>query len=367
MRCNIVPDSPAYRASNLTECIKMTSNHSPSLTRMEASSPPNVTLKANLPPYILGTAAIVAALAAMAFVNRHLAKRAEADNPPLGKFVDVDGVRLHYVERGQGHPLILLHGNGSMIQDFESSGLVDQAAKNFRTIVFDRPGYGHSARPRTAIWTPDDQAELIYKALGQIGVTRSLVFGHSWGTSVAIALALKHPEAVAALVLASGYYYPSVRADVAVLSGPAVPIVGDVLRYTLAPLLSRTMWPSMTRKIFGPAPVPRKFEGFPKEMTFRPSQIRASAAESAMMIPDAFAARTHYSELKMPMVIIAGQDDRLIDIEQSARLHRDIPQSTFHRVAGVGHMVHQSATARIMAAIEEAAAGYPVRAAPSAA
>ena len=40
------------------------------------------------------------------------------------------GVRLHYVERGSGEPLVLLHGNGSMIQDFESSGLVDLAAKN---------------------------------------------------------------------------------------------------------------------------------------------------------------------------------------------------------------------------------------------
>jgi hypothetical protein len=57
-------------------------------------------------------------LAAIALLNRHLANKAEQDNPPAGRFLDVDGVRLHYVERGSGEPLVLLHGNGSMIQGF---------------------------------------------------------------------------------------------------------------------------------------------------------------------------------------------------------------------------------------------------------
>jgi len=48
-----------------------------------------------------------------------------------------------------------LHGNGSMIEDFESSGLIDLAAENHRVIVFDRPGFGHSDRPRNVVWTPD--------------------------------------------------------------------------------------------------------------------------------------------------------------------------------------------------------------------
>ena len=50
----------------------------------------------------------------MALLNRHLANKAERDNPAAGRFLDVNGVRLHYVERGSGEPLVLLHGNGSM-------------------------------------------------------------------------------------------------------------------------------------------------------------------------------------------------------------------------------------------------------------
>lgn len=118
------------------------------------------------------------------------------------------------------------------------------------------------------------------------------------------------------------------------------------------------MWPLIMRKMFGPAGVPEKFQEFPSEMTMRPSQIRASAAESALMIPGALALRNGYGDLKMPVVIIAGQDDRLIDIDdQSAQLHRDVTQSTFHSVSGSGHMVHQTATKRVMAAIDEAAEG----------
>jgi pimeloyl-ACP methyl ester carboxylesterase len=315
-------------------------------------------------PYAIGAVAGVAGLAVSALLNQRSANQAERDNPPVGEFVEVNGVRLHYVVRGEGEPLVLLHGNGSMIEDFLSSGLVDLAAKKYRVIVFDRPGFGHSDRPRSTIWTDEAQADLIHAALAQIGVARATLLGHSWGCSVAVALALKHPEAVNALVLASGYYYPSARADVVTMSGPAVPLAGDIIRYTVSPILGRLMWPLLTRKIFGPAPVPAKFKRFPKEMAFRPSQIRASAAESALMIPDAFAARGRYAELNIPVVIIAGEDDRLIDIEdQSARLHADIPQSTFHRVPGAGHMVHQTATNAVMSAIDEAVGTKPRKAA----
>ena len=64
-----------------------------------------------------------------------------------------------------------------------------------------------------------------------------------------------------------------------------------------------------------------------------------------------------YGDMKMPVVIIAGEEDRVIDIDkQSARLHRDVTQSTLHRIPEVGHMVHQNVTGALMAAIDEAAA-----------
>lgn len=226
-----------------------------------------------MPLSYVGTAAVaIGALATLALVNRHLAKKAALNNPPADRFLELNGVRLHYIERGSGEPLVLLHGNGSMIQDFESSGLIDLAAKRYRVIVFDRPGFGHSDRPRNVVWTPDAQAKLIEDALAQLGVSNAIILGHSWGASAAVALALKFPALVRGLVLASGYYYPTIRADVVASAAPSLPLIGDLLCHTVSPLISRATWPMAMAKIFGPKSVPEKFEAFPKQMALRPSR-----------------------------------------------------------------------------------------------
>jgi pimeloyl-ACP methyl ester carboxylesterase len=310
-------------------------------------------------PFVSALVATAGLLAAAAVVNRRLADKALRDNPPRGRFIDIDGVRLHYVERGSGRPLVLLHGNGSMIQDFESSGLIDLAAKDYRVIVFDRPGFGHSQRPRNVVWTPAAQADLFKDALAHLGVDKAIVLGHSWGASVAIALASRHPAMVEALILASGYYFPTARTDAMMaMAGPAIPGFGDILSHTISPVLSRLMWPAMLRQLFGPKSVPQKFDGFPKALAVRPSQLRAGAAEAALMVPAAMLSAKTYGELAMPVTILAGEDDRLIDIdEQSGRLHDEIKHSKMRRVPNAGHMIQQSDTADLMAAVDEVAAG----------
>ncbi len=101
---------------------------------------------------------------------------------------------------------------------------------------------------------------------------------------------------------------------------------------------------------------PNYLARFPKEMAVRPSQIRASAAESALLIPNAYATCRRYKELAMPVIIIAGEEDQLVDTEtQSARLDRELPRSVLHRISHTGHMAHQTATEAVMAAIDEAA------------
>lgn len=316
------------------------------------------------PSFAAASTMVVAALAATALLNRHFAKKAEQINPPTGRFVEVNGVRLHYVERGTGAPVVLLHGNGSMVRDFELSGLIDLAAKEYRVVAFDRPGFGHSERPRGNVWTPGAQADVIAHALAKLGISRAVVLGHSWGASVAVAMGVRHPALAQSLVLASGYYYPSPRFDAVASLVPSLPLVGDVLSHTVSPLFSRAIWPLALRKIFGPQPIPAKFGAFPKEMAVRPSQIEAAVDEVAMMVPEAFAMREQYTNLRMPIVIVAGDEDRLIDTEsQSARLHAMLPHSSFHRIRGHGHMIQQTGTDEVMSAIREAANGSATRAA----
>jgi pimeloyl-ACP methyl ester carboxylesterase len=300
-----------------------------------------------------GAAAAGAVLGGTALLNRSRARRAERENPPLGSFITVDGVKLHYLEQGQGTPLVLLHGNGSMIEDWIVSGLFDHLSQTHRVIAFDRPGFGHSERPRSRIWTPAAQAAVLAQALEELEIKQAQIVGHSFGTQVAVAMALNHPHLVSELALLGGYFYPSVRGDVIFASPPAVPVIGDVMRYTVSPLLGSAMVPMVNAKIFQPAPVPAKWvEEFPMEMTLRPSQIRAEAAEAAMMIPAAAALAGRLPELKLPVTIIAGTGDELVDIEdQSQRLSEALPQSRFVPVSGAGHMVHHTAPDAVIDAI----------------
>jgi pimeloyl-ACP methyl ester carboxylesterase len=297
-------------------------------------------------PTLIGAAT----LAASYLVVRSKTRQAEHDNPATGKFIEVDGVRLHYTERGSGPPLVLLHGNGILAKDFDTSGIASLAARHYRVIAFDRPGYGHSERPRSTIWTPNAQAALLARALHQLGVEQPIVMGHSWGTLVALAMALDYPADVRALVLVSGYYYPSVRLD----APPALPILGDLLRYTLAPVLGRLMWPALVRRIFKPASVPDSFRQLPPWMMLRPSQLRASAAESALMIPAALKLSRRYGELKVPMLIVAGSDDAVANPHHNAeRLHEHLPHSLLRLAPGQGYMVHYADPQALVEAIDE--------------
>lgn len=313
----------------------------------------------------LRTGAILAGLglAASYFYVRAKARQAERDNPPEGKFIEVNGVRLHYLERGSGPTLVLLHGNGVYSKDFQLSGLLERAAEHYRVIAFDRPGFGYSERPRSTIWTPDKQAALLHEALSRLGVESAIVLGHSWSTMVAVAMALQQPDFVRGLVLLSGYYYPSVRLDVATMTQPAVPIVGDVLRYTVSPLISRALWPGVTKRAFAPKPVDSRFDAFPIWMALRPGQLRASAAETAMMIPSAAGLAKHYAELKVPAVILAGTQDRIADAgHNSERLSERLALGELELMPGVGHMPHYAHPDKVMVAIGQIAAqvGEPV-------
>lgn len=277
-------------------------------------------------------------------------------NPlPDSRFVEIGGVRLRYAERGQGNPpVVLLHGNGAMIEDFAISGVWDRSAQRHRTVAFDRPGYGGSDRPRDRDWTPQAQAKLLAEAFKQLGIEHPIVVGHSWGTLVALALALDHPDVAGGLVLVSGYYYPTERADLDLSAPLAAPVLGDVLRYTVLPVTGPLTEPPLIRRMFAPAPVPSCFTAqFPTAMTLRPRQERASAEETVLMKPTVAVFAPRYRELRMPVAIVAGAEDHLVDpARQSVRLRQDLPGSWLAVAPGQGHMVHHGAPDLIMDAID---------------
>ena len=287
---------------------------------------------------------------------RERTREAERAHPPLGRFVSVDGVRLHYVVEGSGPPLVLLHGLGSMVEDFVLSGLVREAAKRYRVIAFDRPGYGHSERPRRLRFGPLQQASLVYKALHQLEAQRPIVLGHSWGTLVALSLLQAHPGAARSLVLLSGLYFPSLRLDAPMMGGPAIPLLGDLMSWTISPLMARAMWRAGLKLVFSPAPVAPAFEAFPTWMALRPSQLRAQAEDALATLPWTLRASASYRRLTLPVVLVAGGGDRFVrPMRHTGRLARMLPNARLLVSRKSGHMVHHTDLPLVLSAIDAAA------------
>ena len=301
-------------------------------------------------------------LAGAAAIAQYKARQAELSYPPRGRFVTVGGVRLHYVARGRGRPVVFLHGNGAMVEDLLISGIIDQAARKYHAVAFDRPGFGHSERPQGRKWAASAQASLLLQAFGLLGLERPVVVGHSWGTLVALALALDHPHQVAGLVLASGYYYPTPRMDVALFSPPAIPVIGNLISHTVAPLIGEAMAPKLIDKMFSPQGVPPRFSAeFPVALTLRPSQIRAFSEDAAHMIAAAESSSARYRPLFPPTAILAGDADQIVNHRQAQRLHGELAGSRLDILPGGSHMVHHIAPGRVVQAIDAIAADSPAR------
>lgn len=299
----------------------------------------------------LRTVAIAAAaLAGAAALNVASARRVERRHPACGRFIDIDDARVHYTDEGTGPAVVLLHGNGLNARDWKHSGLTGALTSTHRVIAFDRPGFGHSTRPRSRAWSAAEQATLIHKALQKLGVGRAVIVGHSWGTLVALALALEYPDDCARLLLISGYYFGSFRPETFVFGAPALPVAGDVMRYTISPPLASLLAPALAAQVFSPAHVDDGFTG-ELPLSTRPSQILANAQDSALMIPSAAAMQHRYKDITVPAVIIAGAGDKVVRPSQSRRLAREMPEAQLLVVEGAGHMVHYSANEMIAESI----------------
>jgi pimeloyl-ACP methyl ester carboxylesterase len=304
------------------------------------------------------TAAILGGVTAAAIISaavvQFLAWRAVSQRPPIGKKLLVRGRAIQFVDRGSGSCVVILHGNGSMLEDIASSGLIDQLADNNRVVVFDRPGFGESDRESEGTWTPEREADLIAEVLTRLGVHRPIIVGHSWGTLVALSLALRDPTSIAGLVLLSGYYYPTTRLDVALQTPASLPVIGNILRHTVLPLIGRLSAPVAFRKLFKPQSVPGRFlREYSVPLATRPSQLKSSADDTVSMPHAARVLSGRYCEIKVPVHLIAGSDDAIVSTsEQSQRLKQELDLSSLEILEGVGHMTHHARPDLVLKAVD---------------
>ena len=299
-----------------------------------------------------------AGLAASALYVRQESRRAEREYPRTGKSVTVRGVRLHFIDTGGADPvLVLLHGNGAMIADMEISGLVNEAAKRYRVIVFDRPGYGYSERPR-------DQS---------VGTQRT---GRSIPSCFRSAR-LRPSSGIRALVGHTDSGDPRSRsprqrgwscARVGVLLPDCArrPAPGRSGDHALSRRPPTPHHLAVDRAGHGSGDVPQDvcpatcaaaiLRGVPDRPYAAPLSIEGQLGGNCDDGADGGGIGRALLRSRVPVCIMAGGEDRIVDTgRQSARLHGVIGQSELRVLPGLGHMLHYFATDQVVRAIDAVA------------
>lgn len=254
------------------------------------------------------------------------------------KFVTVDGTRLHFLIRGAGRPVVLIHGNPGSSQDW--TRLFGPLAANHKAIAFDRPGHGLSQRPKQGDATVEVQARLLHDALKQLHVERPIVVGHSWGGALALVYAINYPEEVAGVVLVAPAVYESQDGVSLVTSLPAVPVIGDAVNSVLTPLFGASVVRSELKKAFSPDPVPKNYLRSVLFEWTKPKKVKAYSLDEASLNDCLRKFSPRYSEISVPVSILAGDSDLIVSEKDNAeRLHLALPKSHLMVLPKTGHEI----------------------------
>jgi len=254
------------------------------------------------------------------------------------RFVTINGTRLHFVIKGAGRPVVLIHGNPGSSQDWTQ--LFGPLAAQHKIIAFDRPGHGRSQRPKHEEATVEVQARLLHDALTQLHVQRPVLVGHSWGGALALVYAINYSKEVAGLVLVAPAVYESQDGVSFLTKLPAVPVIGDAVNFVLTPLFGASVVRRDLKKAFAPDPVPRNYLRSVLSEWTRPSKVKSYAVDDALLTDCLKKFSPRYSEIRLPVSILAGDSDLIVPEKENAeRLHKAMPGSRFVLLPKSGHEI----------------------------
>jgi pimeloyl-ACP methyl ester carboxylesterase len=269
------------------------------------------------------------------------AHQVETNMPPRGKFIDIDGARLHYIDKGSGPPLVLIHGLAGQILNFTHS-LLGRLSNDFRVIILDRPGSGYSLRPDETLAPLTAQARLVSRFCQALGLERPVVVGHSLGGAIALALALDHPEQVGALALIAPVTHQPKNVpppfDGLVIGSP---LMRRLIAWTVATPLAIANRERALTTLFGPQSVPEDFAtrggGL---LSLRPRAFIGASMDVTAAEADLAAMPARYRDLTMPVGILYGIDDRILDPALHAQgFVTKAPGTDLELIEGAGHML----------------------------
>lgn len=289
---------------------------------------------------------------------------AEAEFPPQGEIITVDGHRVHAVVMGTGPDLVLIHGAGGSTRDF-TQGLAQRLSETYRVIVLDRPGLGHTEHfdpdhgraLSTSAATIAEQAVLLRGAARALGADRPIVVGHSFGATVALAWAVQFPGDIAALVNVAGpsLPWPGALSTYYRINGSL--LGGIVVSPLIGAWVPKAQLEAVVESVFAPNPMP---EGYAAnagvELVVRPRSLRANARQVARLRPQVVDLAPAYTALDLPVEILHGDMDTTVPLGiHSGPLADLVRGANLTVLEGVGHMPHHARPDDFVAAIDRAA------------
>ena len=278
----------------------------------------------------------------------------EQDYPPLGRFVEVAGLRLHHVDAGDGTPVVLVHGASTTLRDFTAS-LMPHLSPSHRVLAFDRPGHGYSERPTGGWPNPAEQARYLHAALAELGVSQPVLVGHSWSGSLVLAYLLNHPGAAAGGVLLAGGSHPWEGGVAWTNEIAAVPVLGQMFAHTLLFPGGQVVLEQAIANVFSPeAPTTDYAQRTGIKLVLRPGNYFANA-EDLRRLSDYLAEQSRdYARIERPVMIIHGTADDIVPAwNHTDRLVKILPDVDVVRLNGVGHALHHTHTDQVARLISD--------------
>jgi pimeloyl-ACP methyl ester carboxylesterase len=318
--------------------------------------------------YVLGIAVLgVGVLVGVGLLITSIAaRRIEAAHPPAGRFVDVDGGRLHVLDLAPPTdsptaaapcglwPAVLIHGASGNLGDLRLE-LGDRLAQTRRVALVDRPGHGWSDRPGgEADASPARQAALIAQALDGIGLDRFVLVGHSLGGTVAAAFARAYPERVAGLVLLAAVTHPWKGGLDWHYNVGAMPVIGTAFARAAALPVGEILLEMGARAVFLPQEMPADYlDRAGIRLLLRPAEFTANAQDVSALKAFVTGESPHYRDITMPTVVLTGDADTTVSPTLHSRaIAAMLPDARLVILPGIGHMPHHVATDEVIAAID---------------
>jgi len=268
--------------------------------------------------------------------------------------VTAAGVPVHYVMSGEGRPVIYIHGAKGSVYDLLLS-IGERLAERYTAVAFDRPGSGFSGRSAQDGGSPQAQAAVLRAAAAALGLRRPILVGHSFGAAVALAWAVDAPPEVAAVVTLGGYVLPLGGPPpwvVALLRSPStLRAVGRLGRSRLG----RPLVDSALRRAFFPGLPPREYARIAPALALDEARLINDGDDRKSAEAGLRALQPRYARLDTPVVVVVGEQDRMVPPSTSEKLYALLPRAEIVRLPAAGHMPQFTAPGAVLAAVDRAA------------